>query len=63
MGDLFPTRIEPAAPSVDIEKRSPSNGSPGKRRPAPEKSEKDSASPSVDSGDPVEEIHQIDELA
>jgi len=62
MDDFSATRIEPTAPSVDIEKRSPSDGSP-RKRPTPEKAEKSLPSPSVDSGDPVEEIHQIDELA
>ncbi len=62
MDDISPPRIEPTGASMDIEKRSPSDGSP-RKRPTPEKSEKPLPSPSVDSGDPVEEIHQIDELA
>jgi hypothetical protein len=62
MDDLFPTRIEPATPSVDLEKRSPSDGSP-RKKPKPANTEKISTPPIVDSGDLVEEIHQIDELA
>ena len=65
MDDVSATRIEPLATSVDIERRSPPNGS-SRKRPNPDKAEKPSSSPSLESleaGDPVEEIHQIDELA
>jgi hypothetical protein len=62
MDDLSTTRIEPATPSVDIAKRPPPDGSP-RKRPKPEKNEKISPPPIDDSGDPMEEIHQIDELA
>jgi len=62
MDDISTTRVEPSGAGADIEKRSPANGLP-RKRPTPEKPEKSSPSPSVDAGDPVEEIHQIDELA
>ena len=62
MDDISTTRIEPATPSVDLDKRPPSDGSP-RKRPKPEKTEKIPPPPIIDSGDPMEEIHQIDELA
>jgi len=62
MDDLSATRVEPSGAGTDIEKRSPANGQP-RKRPTPEKPEESSESPSVDEGDPIEEIHQIDELA
>jgi hypothetical protein len=62
MADLSATRIEPLAPGAEMDKRSPSDGSP-RKHPAPEKEEKPLPTPSIDAGDPVEEIHQIDELA
>jgi hypothetical protein len=59
MDDLTTTRIEPLAPSVDPDKHSVREGPPRKR----EKPGKPSPSPSIESDDPVEDIHQIDELA
>ena len=62
MDDISTTRIEPATPSVDLDKRPPPDGLP-RKRPKPEKNEKNSLPPIDDSGDLAEEIHQIDELA
>jgi hypothetical protein len=62
MEDFSTTRIEPATPSVDLDKRPPSDGSP-RKRPKPEQNKESSLPPIVDPGDPIEEIHQIDELA
>jgi hypothetical protein len=59
MDDLTAPRIEPLGQSVDPDKQLLKKGPPRKR----ETPEKQAPSPSVESDDPVENIHQIDELA
>ena len=59
MDDLTTTRIEPLATSIDLDKHSVRKG-PSRKR---EKPEKPSQSPSIESDDSAEDIHQIDELA
>jgi len=59
MEDFSAPRIEPSAQSTDLDQRSRTNASPRKRQ-SPEKT---LPSPSLESGDPAEDIHQVDELA
>jgi hypothetical protein len=59
MGELSTPRIESSVPSSDLDKGFSKDGLPKKR----ELRGKQSSAPSVESDDPVEEIHQIDELA
>lgn len=60
MDDLTAPRIEPLGTSVDHDRPSLKQGPP-RRREAKEKNAP--PSPRVESDDPAEEIHQIDELA
>ena len=63
MDDISAPRIEPAAGRTDLGDGSLTGGQ-SRKRPAPEKAPSpEPPSPLVDSGDPVEELHQIDELA
>lgn len=59
MDELSAPRIEPSTQTTDLDKRAPQKGLPRKRQ----KPEKSLPSPSIEPDDPVEDIHQIDELA
>ena len=59
MDDITAPRIEPLAENTDPDKYSSKKGAPRKR----ENPEKRSPSPSIESGEPIDDIHQIDELA
>jgi hypothetical protein len=59
MGDITAPRIEPLAESSSRDEYPSKKGTPRKR----EDPEKPLSSPSIESDDVVEEIHQIDELA
>ncbi len=60
MDDLTAPRIEPLAQDIDPDKQFPKKG-PSRKR---ENTEKQAPpSPSVESDVPVDDLHQIDELA
>jgi hypothetical protein len=59
MDDLSAPRIDPLAQDTSLDKRSPPK-EPARKR---EISKKPLPSPDIESGDSVEDIHQIDELA
>ncbi len=59
MGEISTPRIEPLAQASDLDKPLSKEGAPRKREPRG----KQPPPPSVESDEPAEEIHQIDELA
>jgi hypothetical protein len=59
MDDITAPRIEPMSQGTEPDKYSPKKETPRKREPA----RKPSPSPSIESDDIVDDIHQIDELA